>query len=56
MPEEFPAEAAFAGENRPLSGLPHLTTLTIADAGHSVHWDQPDAVVRAISLFLSEGD
>lgn len=39
-----------------LSGLPHLTTLTIADAGHSVHWDQPDAVVRAISLFLSEGD
>lgn len=39
-----------------LSALPHLTTLTIPDAAHSIHWDQPDAVVNAINLFLGDGD
>lgn len=37
-----------------LAKIEMLTTLQIEDAGHSLHWDQPETVANAIKLFLSE--
>lgn len=37
-----------------LAKIEMLTTLQIEDAGHSLHWDQAEAVANAIKLFLSE--
>ena len=31
--------------------IPNLTTATVADAGHSIHWDQPDAFMEQITRF-----
>jgi pimeloyl-ACP methyl ester carboxylesterase len=45
MIPEAPARAAFAA-------IPGVEQRTIADAGHSLHWDQPQAVLAALTGFL----
>lgn len=37
-----------------LAPIPDLTVQTIAEAGHSLHWDAPQAVLDALIPFLSE--
>lgn len=34
------------------AGIPHLTTVVIEDAAHSVHWEQPAKVAEAMAEFL----
>ena len=48
----IPPEAA----RRALAGVPDLRVETIADSGHSVHWDAPDSVLAALVPFLSGTD
>ncbi len=45
----FPASVAASA----YSGVEHLSVETINDAGHSVHWDQPEAFVDAVLDFHS---
>lgn len=35
--------------------VPQLAAVTLADAAHSLHWDQPEAFVRAVCAFLTAG-
>ena len=46
IPEEA-GRAAFAS-------MPNVTQHTIADAGHSLHWDQPEAVTGRVLEFLAQ--
>lgn len=43
---EGPARDAF-------SAIPNVSQYTIADAGHSIHWDAPEAVIDRILVFTA---
>ena len=45
-PEGEGATDSFAGIRRRFAHIPHGTLVTIADAGHMLHHDQPEAVAR----------
>jgi pimeloyl-ACP methyl ester carboxylesterase len=51
-PEGEGATDTFAGIRRRLSHIPHAQMVTIADAGHMLHHDQPAAVAAAMEAFL----
>jgi pimeloyl-ACP methyl ester carboxylesterase len=42
-----------AGIRRRFAHIPHGRLVTIADAGHMLHHDQPAAVAAAIEAFLA---
>jgi pimeloyl-ACP methyl ester carboxylesterase len=52
-PEEGSAADGLAGIRRRLAQVPTARLATIADAGHMVHHDQPEAVATAIESFLA---
>jgi pimeloyl-ACP methyl ester carboxylesterase len=52
-PEGEGATDSLAGVRERLSHVPGATLVAIADAGHMVHHDQPQAVARAIERFLA---
>jgi pimeloyl-ACP methyl ester carboxylesterase len=52
-PEEGSAADSLAGIRRRLAQVPTARLATIADAGHMVHHDQPEAVATAIESFLA---
>lgn len=51
-PEGEAAEASLAGVRRRMAHVPQGRLVTIADASHMLHHDQPEAVARAIEAFL----
>jgi pimeloyl-ACP methyl ester carboxylesterase len=51
-PEGEAATDSLAGVRRRLSRVPGATLVTIAEAGHMLHHDQPRAVAAAIESFL----
>ena len=53
-PESEGSTDSFAGIRRRLAHIPHGRMVTIADAGHMLHHDQPGAVAAAMEAFLSE--
>jgi pimeloyl-ACP methyl ester carboxylesterase len=53
-PEGEGATDSFAGIRRRLTHIPHGRMVTIADAGHMLHHDQPAAVAAAMEAFLLE--
>ena len=53
-PEGEGATDTFAGVRRRFAHIPHGRMVTIADAGHMLHHDQPAAVAAAIEAFLAE--
>ena len=52
-PEGEAATDSLAGVRRRMAHVPGATLVTIADAGHMLHHDQPQAVAAAIERFLS---
>jgi len=52
-PEGEAATDSLAGVRRRMARVPGATLVTIADAGHMLHHDQPDAVADAVERFLS---
>ena len=52
-PEGEGATESLAGVRARLAHVPGATLVTIPDAGHMVHHDQPQAVARAIERFLA---
>jgi pimeloyl-ACP methyl ester carboxylesterase len=52
-PEGEAATDSLAGVRRRMAHVPGATLVTIADAGHMLHHDQPEAVAAAIERFLS---
>jgi pimeloyl-ACP methyl ester carboxylesterase len=54
-PEGEGATDSFAGIRRRFAHIPHGTLVTIADAGHMLHHDQPEAVAAAMEDFLLAG-
>jgi pimeloyl-ACP methyl ester carboxylesterase len=52
-PEGEGATDSLAGVRRRMAHVPGATLVTIPDAGHMVHHDQPQAVARAIERFLA---
>ncbi len=52
-PEGEAATDSLAGVRRRMARVPGATLVTIADAGHMLHHDQPQAVATAIERFLS---
>jgi len=52
-PEGEAATDSLAGVRRRMARVPGATLLTIADAGHMLHHDQPQAVAAALERFLS---
>ncbi len=53
-PEGEGATDSFAGVRRRFAHIPHGRLVTIADAGHMLHHDQPAAVAAAMESFLIE--
>jgi pimeloyl-ACP methyl ester carboxylesterase len=53
-PEGEGATDSFAGIRRRFAHIPHGRLVTIADAGHMLHHDQPVAVAAAMEAFLIE--
>ena len=53
-PEGEGAVDSFAGIERRLAHVPNGRMVTIADAGHMLHHDQPAAVAAAMESFLAE--
>jgi pimeloyl-ACP methyl ester carboxylesterase len=53
-PEGEGATDSFAGIRRRFAHIPHGRLVTIADAGHMLHHDQPAAVAAAMESFLIE--
>ena len=53
-PEGEGATDSFAGIRRRFAHIPHGQMVTIADAGHMLHHDQPAAVAAAMESFLIE--
>lgn len=51
-PEGEGATDSLAGVRQRMSNVPGATLVTIPDAGHMLHHDQPEAVARAIEPFL----
>lgn len=51
-PEGEGVSATMAGIRRRLAHIPHGELVTIGEAGHMLHHDQPEAVARAIEAFL----
>ncbi|MEP7183535.1 MAG: alpha/beta hydrolase [Betaproteobacteria bacterium] len=43
-----------AGIRRRIAHIPHARLVTIADAGHMLHHDRPDAVAAAIEPFMAD--
>ena len=54
-PEGEGATDSFAGIRRRFAHIPHGRMVTIADAGHMLHHDQPAAVAAAMEAFLARG-
>jgi pimeloyl-ACP methyl ester carboxylesterase len=54
-PEGEGATDSWAGIRRRFAHIPHGTLVTIADAGHMLHHDQPEAVAAAMEDFLLAG-
>lgn len=52
-PEGEAATDSLAGVRRRMARVPGATLATIADAGHMLHHDQPEAVAAAIEGFLA---
>jgi pimeloyl-ACP methyl ester carboxylesterase len=52
-PEGEPDADGHAGIRRRIAHIPNARLVTIADAGHMLHHDQPDAVAAAIEPFLA---
>lgn len=48
-----PKESARIEIDRRIQFIPHVTTLTINDAGHMLHHDQPKALAASIEEFLA---
>ncbi|MGV3654995.1 MAG: alpha/beta fold hydrolase [Noviherbaspirillum sp.] len=48
-----PKDEARIEVNRRIRFIPHVTTATVADAGHMLHHDQPQALARLLEDFLS---
>ena len=53
-PEGEGATDSLAGVRRRMAHVPGATLVTIPDAGHMLHHDQPQAVARAMERFLSD--
>jgi pimeloyl-ACP methyl ester carboxylesterase len=53
-PEGEGATDSLAGVRRRLKNIPHGRLVTIADAGHMLHHDQPAAVAAAMEAFLAD--
>ena len=51
-PEGEGATDTFAAVRRRFAHIPHGRMVTIADAGHMLHHDQPAAVAAAMEAFL----
>lgn len=51
-PEGEAATDSLAGVRRRMANVPGATLVTIPDAGHMLHHDQPQAVARAIESFV----
>jgi pimeloyl-ACP methyl ester carboxylesterase len=51
-PEGEAATDSLAGVRKRMANIPGATLATIADAGHMLHHDQPQAVARAIESFV----
>lgn len=51
-PEGEAATESLAGIRRRMAHVPGATLVTIPDAGHMLHHDQPQAVARAIETFI----
>ncbi len=51
-PEGEGVTATLAGIRRRLAHIPHGELVTIGEAGHMLHHDQPEAVARAVEAFL----
>ena len=54
-PEGEGATDSFAGIRRRFAHIPHGRMVTIENAGHMLHHDQPEAVAAAVESFLAEG-
>jgi pimeloyl-ACP methyl ester carboxylesterase len=53
-PEGEGATDSFAAIRRRLAHIPHGKLVTIANAGHMLHHDQPAATAAAMESFLAE--
>jgi pimeloyl-ACP methyl ester carboxylesterase len=51
-PEGEAATDSLAGVRQRMANVPGATLVTVADAGHMLHHDQPQAVARAIEGFI----
>jgi pimeloyl-ACP methyl ester carboxylesterase len=53
-PEGEAATSSLEGIRARLAQLPHGELVTVAEAGHMLHLDRPEAVAAAIEPFLAE--